>query len=235
MRILAILFFCVFSSYPALTQTFKIESESKLTGSIGSQLKSAIFIKNLTNKPLHLQIKRIGLQLGSTQNTYFCWGVECFENQVSQLPSSKTIEGGGVTSKFSAVFEAGLVSSLSTVKYLIYDVNNPADSVIHEIKYQIEDPDSKKLLFHNKDIQISNVYPNPVSNHAFINYTLTSKRNQAQIIIHNVLGGIVGEYELPSYDTKIKISTAELNPGVYFYTLRLDNNNVITKKMVIKR
>ncbi len=101
--------------------------------------------------------------------------------------------------------------------------------------YVIEDQNSKKILFHNKDIQISNVYPNPVANFAFFNYTLNTKKKGAKIVIHDVLGSVIAEYDLPPYDSKIKISTNELNSGIYFYTLKVDNDNLITKKLVIKR
>jgi hypothetical protein len=70
----------------------------------------------------------------------------------------------------TSILETGLAASISSVKYLIYDLNNPADSLVHEISYVIEDPNSKKLLFNNRDIQISNIYPNPVEDYAFLNY-----------------------------------------------------------------
>lgn len=235
MKIFTILILFLFLNQAAMAQSFRIDSETKYSGSVGSQVKAIINIKNLTNKPLHLQIKRLDGQIGSSQNSYFCWGDDCFSSKTTSFPSARTIEAGRTSLKFSSILETGLAASNSSVKYLIYDINNPADSLVHEISYVIEDPNSKNLLFQNRDIQISNVYPNPVDNYAFLNYNFHNKNLTAKIVIHNVLGSIIGEYELPTYETRLKISTNELNPGIYFYTLRVENDNIITKKLVVKR
>ncbi|CAN5571953.1 hypothetical protein BH23BAC1_BH23BAC1_11140 [soil metagenome] len=235
MKIFTIIIIFLFLNLAAKAQSFRIDSESKYTGSVGSQVKAVINIRNLTNKPLHLQIKRLDGHIGSSQSSFFCWGDDCFGSNAISFPFAKTIESGKSSLKFTSVLEAGLAATVSSVKYLIYDVNNPADSVVHEISYVIEDQNSKKLLFENRDIQISNIYPNPVDNYAFLNYNFYNKNLSARIVIHNVLGSIIGEYELPSFETRLKISTNELNPGIYFYTLRVENDNIITKKLVVKR
>jgi hypothetical protein len=235
MKIFTQIILFLFLNQIALAQSFRIDSESKYSGSVGSEVKAIINIKNLTNKPLQLQIKKLDGQLGSGQSSYFCWGEDCFGSSTISFPSAKTIEAGRSSLKFTSILDAGLAATISSVKYLIYDVNNPADSLVHEISYVIEDQNSKKLLFQNRDIQISNIYPNPVDNYAFINYNFQNKNLNARIVIHNVLGSIIGEYDLPSYETRLKISTNELNPGIYFYTLRVENDNIITKKLVVKR
>jgi hypothetical protein len=235
MRTITVILLTLFLNINSFSQSFKIDSDQKHMGSVGSEVKAVLTIRNLTNKPLQLQIKRINSQLGSSQNSYFCWGDDCIKDQSNAFSSSKTIEARGLSSKFTSVLEAGLVETNSAVKYLIYNVNNPADSIIHEVSYVIEDQNLKKILFHNKDIQISNIYPNPVANFAFFNYTLSAKKKEAKIVIHNVLGSIIAEYDLPHDDSRIKISTNELNSGVYFYTIKVDNDNLITKKLIIKR
>lgn len=235
MRKFTVLLLTLFLYHSVISQSFRIDSDQRYTGNVGTEIKAVLNIKNLTNKPLQLQIKRLSSQLGTSQASYFCWGDDCNSEVTSSFSSSKTIEAGGLNSNLVSVLETGLVEATSSVKYLIYNVNNPADSLVHEISYVIEDQNSKKILFHNKDIQISNIYPNPVTNSAFFNYTLSSKKKNAKIIIHNVLGSIIAEYDLPSYESRIKITTSELNSGVYFYTLKVDNDNLITKKLVVKR
>jgi len=235
MKNLTVLFIALFFCQIAMGQSFKIDSDQKHTGNVGSEINAVLSIRNLTNNPLQLQIKRLSSQLGSSQTHYICWESDCLSELASSFTSAKTIEAGGLSKKFVSVLETGLVEGTSSVKYLIYNVKNPADSVVHEVFYVIEDQNSKKILFHNPDIEVSNIYPNPVTNAAFFNYTLSSKRKNAKIIIHNVLGTIVAEYDLPSYESRIKINTSELNSGVYFYTLKVDNDNLITRKLVVKR
>ena len=43
------------------------------------------------------------------------------------------------------------------------------------------------------------------------------------------------EFILKPLEKELKIPTIEYNPGVYFYTLYIDGEGVITKKLVIRR
>jgi hypothetical protein len=81
---------------------------------------------------------------------------------------------------------------------------------------------------------LHDVYPNPVSDYAYVDYKILSDRTKARIVIHNILGNSVGEYDLPLAESRIKIRTEELNAGIYFYTLYIDNEGVMTRKLVVK-
>lgn len=89
-------------------------------------------------------------------------------------------------------------------------------------------------LFSNEKISISNVYPNPASSYASIDYNLLNQGDQAKIILCNVLGNVVGEYPLVKDAKRLYISTQELSSGVYFYTLSVEGKSLITKKLIIK-
>jgi hypothetical protein len=58
---------------------------------------------------------------------------------------------------------------------------------------------------------------------------------KAKVVIHNILGSQVGHYELPVFETKVKIQADELTSGVYFYTVYLDNIGVLTRKLVVRK
>ena len=70
---------------------------------------------------------------------------------------------------------------------------------------------------------------------AFMDYELAREEIKAKLVIHNILGSPVGELELPHAESRAKISVEELPPGVYFYTVYLDNEGVITKKLIVRR
>jgi hypothetical protein len=90
-------------------------------------------------------------------------------------------------------------------------------------------------LYEGHDIFISKAFPNPAGNLATIKYNLKTDRRDAKIILHNVLGSKVAEFKLLHYETELSISTRNLSPGVYFYTLYLDSENIITHKLIVKR
>ncbi len=82
---------------------------------------------------------------------------------------------------------------------------------------------------------ISDLYPNPVSEFAFLEYQLNNEDTEAKILIHNVLGSVVGEYPLSNHEKQIKISAQELNDGLYFYTLNVEGKSLATKKLIVKK
>ena len=89
-------------------------------------------------------------------------------------------------------------------------------------------------LFVNEKITVSNVYPNPASEYAELDYTVLSGVRDARIVINNVLGSVVAEYSLDRNSRKLRINTRELPSGIYFYQLSLDGRKVATKKMLVR-
>ncbi|MEJ2005968.1 MAG: T9SS type A sorting domain-containing protein [Cyclobacteriaceae bacterium] len=82
---------------------------------------------------------------------------------------------------------------------------------------------------------MNDVYPNPVTDFAFVDYNLLDRDAEAKIVIHNVLGSAIAEYDLPYLETRVKISADELNAGVYFYTLYVDNEGVMSRKLIVRK
>ncbi|MCS6969309.1 MAG: T9SS type A sorting domain-containing protein [Cytophagales bacterium] len=93
----------------------------------------------------------------------------------------------------------------------------------------------ENLLYASEQFTISNIYPNPASEVASFNYAFYDFQTSAKIVIRNVLGSIVGEYLLSPTERQITLSLERWAPGVYFYTLWINNKSVVTKKLVIKR
>lgn len=89
-------------------------------------------------------------------------------------------------------------------------------------------------LFVNEKITVSNAYPNPASEYAELDYTVSSGVRDARIVINNVLGSVVAEYVLDRSGRKLRINTRELPSGIYFYQLSLDGRKVATKKMLVR-
>lgn len=212
-----------------------IDSDSKVLGTIGKEISSTIKIKNTSDQPLRIKVKRVTNYINSGQSSYFCIGQTCYQESISEMPGIKILQPGMIWDDFKSILKAGLSESQSTVTYCFYNVDNPSDSVCHEFTYIIEDNNLKGLLFYNEDIRISEVYPNPIDDFAQFDYNLINPNSKAKIIIHNVLGTVIGEYPLFGYENSLKISTQHFTPGVYFYTLHIDNSNLMTKKMVVKR
>jgi hypothetical protein len=89
-------------------------------------------------------------------------------------------------------------------------------------------------LFVNDRIVVSNVYPNPASEYAEIDYQIHSPVGEAKITVSDILGTPVAEYILEQNDRKIRITTRDMATGMYFYRLSLDGKKVATKKLLVQ-
>ena len=226
---------CLFA-YGLKGQSFEVvDNNTTHIGTIGERIKAPIQIKNLTSEPVQIMVKRLDKVIGTSQANYFCWDGECYDKNVDELPLSKRIAPGETTTKLESILETGLVAGISSVKYLIYDRDNPAEAFEYEVNYTVNEERSKNAIFSSEDMHINEVYPNPVTEFAIIDYNITNKEVDAKIMLFNVLGSVVGEYNLSFLESKLKIDTKDLNPGVYFYTLYLDNDGIITKKLIIRK
>jgi hypothetical protein len=214
-------------------QSFEVrEVAENHKGFIGDQIKAPLSIKNTTQKTLVLLIRRSHSQLGSTQKAFFCPGGDFQEANADEI--TIRLEPGQTLENFAVGLDAGLVPGVSSVKYTIINRSNPADYQDIELNFSVEEKPAKNDLYSSRFITIHDVYPNPVSDFAHIEYRLLDDRVKAKIVIHNILGSALSEYPLPYLESKVKIKADELTPGIYFYTLYLDNESVMTRKLIVR-
>ena len=93
---------------------------------------------------------------------------------------------------------------------------------------------SDENLFSNEWLIVSNVYPNPASDYAEFDYTIKSSEREAKIVICNILGNPISEYNLDKNEHKLRINTRDMPTSVYFYRLAIDGNSVATKKLLVR-
>jgi hypothetical protein len=92
----------------------------------------------------------------------------------------------------------------------------------------------EEQLFVNDKISVSNMYPNPASEYADLDFNMASGIRDAKVIIYNVLGSQMVELPLNKNDRKLRINTKDMPTGLYFYQLSLDGKKVATKKMLVR-
>jgi len=202
---------------------------------IGEEVHTIIKLKNISDRPIHVMVRREEAQIGSSQKTSFCWDNDCLEAGFDQLSVSHLIQPGEIIETFESSLSAGLDETFANIKYSFYDRDNPVDAVSVSLEYTVEDQKLRGFMFNSNSISLSDIYPNPVSDVAFISYLIYDEEIDAKIELHNVLGSKVGVYSLNPVEQELKINTLEFKPGVYFYTLYVDNEGKVTKKLVIKK
>jgi hypothetical protein len=233
MKRLVILALVLFS-LPGMAQGIEwIDRQESYQAGLNQTLRIPIKLKNLSDRPQVMVVRKSQSDLGSNQKGYFCLGDECSDPQLDQF--SKKVEAGETIINLYYVVETGLAVTSNSLRFEVFSRANPALTMEHIVSLAVEEKPAKSLVFNSKDITIHDVYPNPVSDWATIDYRIYNESLKAKVVIHNILGSPVGHYDLPVFETKVKIQADELSSGVYFYTVYLDNVGVLTRKLVVRK
>lgn len=102
-------------------------------------------------------------------------------------------------------------------------------------KLDMSEKSDDNFLYVSDQVTVSNIYPNPASEVASFNYIFYDANTNVKVVIRNVLGSVVGEYNLPPQERHLTVPVDKFIPGVYFYTLWVNNKSMATKKLVVKR
>jgi hypothetical protein len=145
------------------------------------------------------------------------------------------VEPGQSVNNFYIALDAGLNRNESTLRYLAYNKANPNQSMEVELNFEVEEKPDKATIYNSKYITVYDVYPNPAVEEAFVDYDLASDNVNAKILVHNILGNIIGEYALSPLEKKVRIKIEDQSAGIYFYTLYVENEGVMTRKLIVKK
>ena len=234
MKRIVLIFLAIASSVSAWAQVLEwTDRQENIQAGLGQTIRIPIRIRNTSEKAQFFVIRKAQGDLGSNQKGYFCFGDECFDPGVDQF--TKRLEAGEILTNLYFTVETGLVTTANSLHFEVFPRGNPSGGLEHAFSLNVDEKPTKSLVFQSKDITIHDVYPNPVVDIAFIDYRIHNESLKAKVVIHNILGSSVGHYELPVFESKVKVQADELTSGVYFYTVYVDNIGVLTRKLVVRK
>jgi hypothetical protein len=217
----------------AVAQSFEVSGlQDSYKGTIGDVIKAPLRLKNITDKPITLVVRKLTEQIGSTQKNFYCIGANCLDQKVEDFVVR--IEPGQAFEGFQIGLDGGLVPGVSSVTYIAFNKSIPGQVFEFEVNFSVDEK-LKENIYQSRHIQLHDVYPNPAIDHAFVNYKVLNDRIIAKIRVHNLLGNIVAEYDLGASENFIRIRTEDLSSGIYFYTLYVDNESVMTRKLIVRK
>jgi hypothetical protein len=117
-----------------------------------------------------------------------------------------------------------LKKEIAEIKAMII-ANAPARNINGSIKI-IESNESAKL-FQNA--------PNPFTKTTTIKYSLPAYAKKAVIVIINSTGAKLKEYDLKAGGQSLDINGGQLSPGIYFYSLYVDDELIDSKQMILTK
>lgn len=186
--------------------------------------------KNTSSAAKNYHVKRYDLLVNKLSSTdlaepYYCTGLNCYPSTTTITPNPIAL-GAGNTEALKIYLSEASVAGKSTIKYEIYDANNPTDATAFTIVYN--NPLSVKSIDHV--VAVSDVYPNPVSSKGFINLNSEATLD-GQMTVVNSIGSVVysKNIEIAQGKNTISLETENLASGVYFVTLQARNQHIVKK------
>ena len=85
-----------------------------------------------------------------------------------------------------------------------------------------ENSKEETLPFENMEEMFAEIYPNPNNGEFVLNYKLNSEKN-GELMVFDVNGKILYKQILPQNKKQIEINSLELNTGVYFYRILIND------------
>lgn len=226
--------FFLLAGVACYSQSFEwVDRTEAINSTLSQTIKIPIKIKNTSDKTQFYIIRLVGNDLSGTQKGYFCLDKNCLESGFTEV--SKRVEAGATLEDFHFIIETGLVVGQFPIKFEVFAKGNIQTLIEHQVNVLIEEKQSKSLAFHSKDITVNEVYPNPIFDQAIIEYRLHNEIAKARLTVHNILGSSLSNHDLPYSESKVKIDAGDMTPGVYFYTVYIDNIGVLTRKLIVRK
>jgi hypothetical protein len=208
-----------------------VDRQESYSAGFNQLVKIQLKIKNNSDKAQFYTIKKSRSDLGESQKGYFCFDNKCLDQSVAEF--AKKVEAGE-TINLNFTVESGVQPIQNSFKFEIFPKGSPNEVVEHIVSLSVDER-GQRSIYQSREITINDVYPNPAMDIAVIDYKIHNEQLKAKIIMHNILGRSMGEYELPFDDTRMKMIVDDFAPGVYFYTLYVNNTGVLTRKIMVRK
>lgn len=169
-----------------------------------------------------------------SSNPYFCFGGQCYTPYVFSSTKTETLTTNGDATTnghpISVHYDEATVAGVSSIRYRIFDIANPSgDQIEFTIKYN--DPTASVKSYSSLISFVSDVYPNPSSNKAFITVNSIADANSSLVTITNALGSTVysKHIDLSIGKNTIPLEIESLSSGMYFATIISGNYKTVKK------
>jgi hypothetical protein len=196
-------------------------------------------VENTSNMDIPVNSVRYEDECTAGSGEFYCWSLclppqTCGTNYERGMPIfleviANTVSPAPLAIDFDPSFgsdEDGLEGTASYT-YVLFDDNNPSDSVYVKVIYNISYAVGINEISENA---ISNVYPNPAQSQ--IQFDLNTNIDQAQFEIYSLVGQRVKQVNIENAQGKISIDIDDMVPGVYFLS---EKNSSVTRRFIVSR
>lgn len=212
-------------------------------------MSAALYVVNNTDTELNLKCRLIELNVLSGTSNSTCWVICPLPVLAGENPERIISFNGTELVDVIAVSDTGGtftphyyhndVQGCSLFKYEIYDSSDESTILatvqvrfVHTTSGVCSDVSVAEEFSNNI---VMNAFPNPIVNNATIEYELPYMGSSNSLVVYDMLGSIVADFPINSKEGRVNISSDNFKAGVYFYALQIDNETLMSKKLIFSK
>jgi len=209
-------------SFTAFSQSsLSVQPDSHYYSVPGETCTAHFDVTNTSDKDVSVIVTKYQSPEDTIMST-FCWGITCYGPDTDVSPNAVVIPAGESFDGFSGYLNDMPEESAFVINYCFALENDSLDKVCTDVTFtSIED-----LSVHELSVNYE-VYPNPVKDVLHIDYNTSTP---AEFSIYDMLGNRVYDDVLTS---SMSLNLSSFEPGIYFYTLRVQGKEKEVQKLVI--
>ncbi len=211
----------------------EIDVNGELSNDLFYEIVAHARVKNNTDRNVSVLVERVTIDTVAGSLNQFCW-VQCFAPWVDISPSAFEIPASDTTPEetFSGHYLPQGKLGVTKLAYKFFVDTEPNDSVSMVVNFRIT-PASVESW--KESVKFGNAYPNPASSLVSFEFDIPEFSGDARIKIFNLLGQSLAEKKIDQKSGIVNIPVDHLKEGVYFYSLVIEDQNVVSKKLIIRR
>lgn len=188
-------------------------------------------LRNLSDEDLNVIVEQEVVHEVPEALPYFCWGI-CYQPMGTTIMTSRPVPVPAQTLSdqdlsFHVMLDP-LSEQIEVLNYYAYADNDPS----RKISIQLLAGEGASVT--ENTLRMGHVYPNPATTRIHVDFKCEN-HNGASVVIYNLLGQEVKSQAVNGTQGKVDINVEDLQPGIYFCSLRADNCVAQTEKFIVKR
>ena len=198
-------------------------------------------VKNNYSASKTVKVKRTLISAVTGHDIYYCFGAVCLNpspltvyipSQSATMSANGGLPNGQGTYGLSADLDA-MALGTSVVRYTLFDVNNPNDSIYVDLTYVVTPVGISELTA--KNFHLSQPSPNPAINSVSFKYDFNFLPKNSSLKIYDMVGSLVKEEKITGKDGKLNLNLSDLSEGVYFCSLSVNDKMISTRRLIVAR
>lgn len=204
------------------------------TGADSSSEWSIYFnVVNTSEQPLKLMAFRSEENYATGHKSYFCWDL-CYPDFTDSCDAAVALQPGDTTGfQQYLTIKTGDTPGYSEVTMTIQD-SITKEEISHTFQISVGGVNSVEDKLLDKEA-LSNPYPNPARNEAFVKVDMPLGIRQGNLRVFNLIGKQVLDVPVASRVGTVRLPLETLRSGMYFLYLVGDGEEISSRKLVITK